>query len=328
MEKTTRHHVLIVIVNYRTSELALACLRSLEGEVKAVESRLGRVRVVVTDNASGDDSVTRLQEAVRDLGWNKWASIQPLERNGGFAYGNNAAIRPALDSSDPPDYIWLLNPDTVVSPGALETLVEFLEGRPEAGIVGCRLLKPEGMPEWSAFRFPSVLGELENGMRLGLVSKLLARWIVSPPAPSVTSPCDWASGASLLVRRVVFEAIGLLDDNFFMYFEEVDFCLRARRAGWTCWYVPEAQVLHLAGQSSGVTGQRAQTRQRPDYWFRARRYYFRKHFGPVRSLLADLAWSLGFLSFRIRQRFQRQIDNEPQHLLRDFVYYNFLSVKR
>jgi GT2 family glycosyltransferase len=207
-------------------------------------------------------------------------------------------------------------------------LVDFLLGHPEAGIVGCRLLKPEGAAEWSAFRFPSVLGELENGMRRGIVSKLLARWVVSPPAPSVASPCDWVSGASLLVRRAVFQAVGLLDENYFMYFEEVDFCLRARRAGWTCWYVPEAEVLHLAGQSSGVTGKQAQARRRPGYWFRARRYYFRKHFGPARAFLADLAWSLGFFSFRIRQRFQGQLDNEPQHLLRDFVYYNFLPVKR
>jgi N-acetylglucosaminyl-diphospho-decaprenol L-rhamnosyltransferase len=328
MDRANRVNVLIVIVNYRTAELSIACLRSLENEVKTAASGLGRVRVAVTDNASGDDSVQELQEAVRNFGWDEWASIQPLERNGGFAYGNNASIRPALESSDPTDFIWLLNPDTVVRPGALASLVEFLESHPEAGIAGCRLLKPDGTPEWSAFRFPSVLGELENGVRLGFVSKLLARWVVSPPAPSTTSPCDWASGASLLIRRAVFQAIGLLDEGYFLYFEEVDFCLRARRAGWTCWYVPEAQVLHLGGQSSGLTGHKVPLERRPGYWFASRRYYFRKHLGPVRTLLADLAWSLGFLSFRIRQSFQRCVDNEPPYLLRDFVSYNFLPARR
>jgi N-acetylglucosaminyl-diphospho-decaprenol L-rhamnosyltransferase len=327
-DRTSRCSVLIVIVNYRTAELAIACLHSLEGEVQAAASRLGHVRVVVTDNASLDGSVDRIHEAVRSCGWGEWVSIQPLERNGGFAQGNNAAIRPALASCEPPDYIWLLNPDTIVRPGALATLVDFLEGRPEAGIAGCRLVDPAGVPEWSAFRFPSVLGELENGMRLGLVSKLLARWVVSPPAPSITSPCDWASGASLLVRRAVFEAIGLLDDNYFMYFEEVDFCLRARRAGWSCWYVPHAQVVHLAGQSSGVTGQKARSGRRPEYWFAARRYYFRKHLGRARTLLADLAWSLGFLSFRVRQRLRRGVDTDAKFLLRDFIQYNFLPLKR
>ena len=305
-----RIDVLVVIVNYRTAELVIACLHSLAAEVKGTAAQFG-VHVVVSDNASEDASVLRLQEAVRNFGWSGWVSIQPLERNGGFAFGNNAAIRPALASSNPPQYIWLLNPDTVVRPGALATLVEFLDSHPDAGIAGCRLVDIDGIPEWSAFRFPSVLGELENGVRLGVITKLLSRWVVSPPVPSVTTPCDWASGASLLVRRAVFEAIGLLDENYFMYFEEVDFCLRARRAGWICWYVPQAQVLHLAGQSSGVTGQRAQSGRRPDYWFAARRYYFRKHLGPGRTLLADLAWSLGFLSFRIRQRLRLRHRSTP-----------------
>jgi GT2 family glycosyltransferase len=327
MDGSSRRSVLIVIVNYRTAELSTACLQSLEGEVQA-GGQLGRVCVVVTDNASGDNSVDRLEEAVRVSGWGDWVSILPLERNGGFARGNNAAIRPALESSNPPDYVWLLNPDTVARPGALSTLVDFLESHPDAGIAGSRLVDSEGKAEWSAFRFPSVLGELENGMRLGLVTKLLARWVVSPPAPSTTSPCDWASGASLLIRRAVFEAIGLLDENYFLYFEEVDFCLRARRAGWTCWYVPIAEVIHLAGQSSGVTGEQAPLGRRPDYWFAARRYYFRKHLGPVRTLLADLAWSLGFLSFRIRQRLQRRVDTDARFLLHDFIRNNLMPLKR
>jgi GT2 family glycosyltransferase len=326
MAATTHPNVLIVIVNYRTAELTIACLRSLEGETAT--AGLGWVRVVVTDNASDDDSIARIVRAVGELGYSDWVKVQPLGRNGGFAAGNNAAIGPALESGDPPDYIWLLNPDTVVYPGALARLVEFLESRPEVGIAGSRLLKPDGTPEGSAFRFPSVLGELENGVRLGVLSKLLARWVVSPPAPATASPCAWASGASLLVKRVVFEAIGLLDEDYFMYFEEVDFCLRARRAGWTCWYVPEAQVLHYAGSSSGVTGQNERLGGRPDYWFAARRYYFRKHLGPFRALLADLAWSLGFLSFRIRQTLQGRADHEPRHLLRDFLRYNFLPGRR
>ena len=216
----------------------------------------------------------------------------------------------------------------MVRPGALATLITFLETHPEVGIAGSRLVDADGMPEWSAFRFHSVLGELENGAQLGLLSKVLAPWVLSPPAPPVASPCDWASGACLLIRRRVFETVGLLDENYFMYFEEADFCRRARHAGWTCWYVPEAQVTHLAGQSSGVTGRQAKGKRRPRYWFEARRYYFLKHLGPVRTLLANLAWSLGFLSFRIRQRLQRKNDTMPAFLLRDFIHYNFLPLKR
>src|SRR5687768_16488864 len=122
--------LLIVIVNYRTASLTVDCLRSLEPEVRAAPG----TRVVVTDNLSGDDSVPRLQAAVRDNGWNAWAEVMPLPRNGGFAYGNNEGIRPALESADPPDYVLLLNPDTVVRPGAIEALLDFMEARPAVGI--------------------------------------------------------------------------------------------------------------------------------------------------------------------------------------------------
>jgi N-acetylglucosaminyl-diphospho-decaprenol L-rhamnosyltransferase len=323
MSQTPSATVLVVIVNYRTAGLTIDCLRSLENEVSTTATC--SVRVVVTDNDSGDDSVARLQAAAAEHGWDTWVTIEPLERNGGFAFGNNAAIRPALSSSRPLDYIWLLNPDTVVRPGALKTLVTFLNDHPEVGIAGSRLVDAEGTPEWSAFRFHSVWSELENGAQLGLLSKLLSRWVLSPPAPLEASPCDWASGACLLIRRQVFEAVGLLDENYFMYFEEVDFCRRARQAGWTCWYVPEAEVMHLAGQSSGVTGKQAERRRRPRYWFEARRYYFLKHLGPMWTLVADLAWCIGCLSFRIRQVLQRKSDTMPAFLLRDFVHYNFLS---
>src|SRR5262245_7797137 len=122
--------LLIVIVNYRSAGLALDCLGSLRDEVGTV----GTTRVVVTDNASCDDSVARIGAAVEGNGWGGWATIQALERNGGFAAGNNAAIRPALAGADPPEYILLLNPDTVVRPGALRALVAFMDGRPDVGI--------------------------------------------------------------------------------------------------------------------------------------------------------------------------------------------------
>jgi GT2 family glycosyltransferase len=315
--------LLVVIVNYRTAGLVIDCLASLEPEIGSVPGL--RVRVVVTDNASGDDSVERLGLAIRERAWGRWVLVCPLECNGGFSYGNNGAIGPALGTEDPPDYVWMLNPDTIVRPGALGTLVGFLETHPDAGIVGCRLTNLKGVVENSAFRFPTVLSELEGGMRFGPVSRLLSRYIQSPPAPGVASRCDWASGASLMIRRSVFDAIGLLDERYFMYFEETDFCLRARRAGWGCWYVPEAEVVHLAGQSSGVTGEGARGKRVPAYWYRARRYFFEKNLGRTRAFLANVAWSLGFLCYRMREPFRRGSERAPRGMLRDFVYYHFVE---
>jgi GT2 family glycosyltransferase len=318
-------NLLIVIVNYRSADLTLDCLRSLQDEVGTVPG----TRVVVTDNASGDDSVPRLDAAVRDNGWGGWARIQPLERNGGFAAGNNAAIRPALASTDPPRYVLLLNPDTIVCPGAIGALVAFLEDRPGVGIAGSRLEEPDGTPQRSAFRFPTVLGELEGGLRFGPASRVLARWVVSTPAiPAGLTPIDWVAGACMIVRREVFEAIGLMDEGYFMYFEEVDFCHRARRAGWPCWYFPEARVVHLVGRSSGVTDSRAARKRRPGYWFRARRRYFLRNHGRAATLLADLAWALGYASFRLRRLVLRKPGTDPQWFFWDFIRYNFLLARR
>ena len=140
--------LLIVIVNYRTADLVIDCLRSLESEVAAV----GDARVVITDNASRDDSVAKIADAIRANRWDVWTALMPLPENGGFAYGNNAAIRPALAGNDPPDYVLLLNPDTVVREGAVSALLAFMEANPSVGIGGSRLEHPDGQAQRSAFR--------------------------------------------------------------------------------------------------------------------------------------------------------------------------------
>jgi GT2 family glycosyltransferase len=233
-----------------------------------------------------------------------------------------------LESADPPEYVLLLNPDTVVRPEALKHLLEFLDTHPTAGIAGSRLEDPDGTPQRSAFRFHTVLSELEHGLRLGFVSRLLSRHIVAPPVPTGNAQADWVAGASMMIRKSVFDKIGLMDEAYFMYFEEVDFCLRARRAGFTCWYVPASRVVHLVGQASGVTDSQRSARRRPRYWFASRRRYFRKNLGFVKTLLADLCWAGGFALFRIRQAIQRKPGNDPKFLLWDFVRYNLFPTRK
>jgi N-acetylglucosaminyl-diphospho-decaprenol L-rhamnosyltransferase len=317
-------NVLIVIVNYRSSGLAIDCLRSLEAEVAAVPGS----RVEVVENASGDDSTDRLASAILENDWGDWAKLVVAPRNGGFAAGNNVAIVPALASTSPPDYVWLLNPDTIVRPGALAELVAFMTRRPDVGLAGSRLEELDGEAQRSAFRFPTVLGELEGGLRLGLASRLLERHVVAPPVPEGECRVDWVAGASLLIRREVFEAIGPLDEGYFMYFEEVDFCLKANRAGWPCWYVPASRVVHLVGRSSGVTNQGDRRKRRPRYWFEARKRFFLANHGRAKSLAADLAYATAFASCRLRSTIQRKPDIDPEGMLWDFVRYNFLPGNR
>ena len=313
--------LLIVIVNYRTADLTIDCLRSLRDQV------VGRTgtSVVVTDNASGDSSASRIASAIEKSGWSDWVGLRPLEHNGGFACGNNAAIRPALQSADPPEYILLLNPDTIVRAGAIWALLEFMDAHPAVGIAGSRLEHPDGAAQPSAFRFPSVASELEEGARLGWVSRILNSRRVAPPPPDQPSPADWVAGASMIIRKAVFGAIGLLDERYFMYYEEVDFCRRAGAAGWPCWYVPQSRVIHLVGQSSGVTNANSPLKRRPAYWFQSRRRYFLTHCGRMRTFLADLLWAAGFAQWRLRRALLGKPDPDPRRLLSDFIRYNFLA---
>ena len=132
----------------------------------------------------------------------------------------------------------------------------------------------------------------------------------------------------MIVRREVFEAVGLLDEGYFMYFEEVDFCHRARRAGWPCWYVPAARVVHLVGQSTGEADRAGRSSGcRATGSSRAGGTSCRTTVA-VATFLADLAWSLGHASYRLRRRVQRKPDTDPRWLLWDFIRFNFLLARR
>lgn len=128
----------------------------------------------------------------------------------------------------------------------------------------------------------------------------------------------------MIVRREVFESVGLLDEKYFMYFEEVDFCLAANRSGWPCWYVPASRVVHLVGQSSGVTDTKRPPKRLPKYWFDSRRRYFLKNHGWLYAAIADAAWVVGFSLWRLRRVLQHKPDNDPPKLLSDFVLNSVL----
>jgi len=310
--------LLVVIVNYKTPGLTVDALASIAPEMTLI----GNCRCVVTDNLSGDDSIQVINHAIATNAWNDWCQLRPLPRNGGFAYGNNEGFRDILESADPPQYVLLLNPDTVVRVGAIRELVSFMDANPIAGIAGSRLEDPDATPQRSAFRFPGALSEFETAVRLGVISRILSRFIVAPPVSDDVVETGWVAGASMIIRKKVFDDAGLLDESYFMYFEEVDFCLRARRAGWRCMYVPASRVVHLVGQASGVTDKARATRRRPAYWFESRRRYFLKNHGLLNAAIADLAFAVGFALWRVRRRLQSKPDFDPQHMLSDFISHS------
>ncbi|MDF2638782.1 MAG: hypothetical protein K0R64_1766 [Novosphingobium lindaniclasticum] len=322
-ETVPLHSIDVVIVNYRTAALALSCLESLAAE--AGEGM--RIRAVVIDNASLDGSADVIENAIRERDWN-WVRLVRSPVNGGFGAGNNLGIDLVLQQERPADLVWLLNPDTRVMPGAARELARFMAWNRAAGLVGTALLEADGSPWPFAFRFPSIQSEIERGLRWRFSSRLLAGYAVARRMGEQPERADWVSGASLAIRPALLREGLRFDESYFLYFEEIDLCLAARSYGWECWYLPQARVLHIAGQSTGVTDAQAVHRRVPAYWFESRRRYFRKNHGLVYAIAADLGWMAAHAAFRTKQALRRDPSVDPPHLLGDFLRHSLAAPRR
>lgn len=310
--------VAVIIVTYRSAELTIACLRSLLPERSNGSLTL---RVVVVDNASGD--APRIAAAIAHEGWSSWVELVEAPINGGFAYGNNVGF--AVASRDvKPDYFHMLNPDTIARPGAVSSLAAFLEARPNVGIAASSFENANGAVCPGSFRFPSLLTEIDEGLRLGLVTRLLTPWRLVLDPGSEPREIDWGCGASMMIRREVIERVGAFDEGFFLYFEETEFCWRAWKAGFQTWYVPDSRVMHIAGQSTKVTAVKAAAERLPAYWFQSRRRYFLLTRGLLQTAAIDLvalvSGALGTLKLMTQKRESRVVP----YFLRDLWRHSVL----
>ena len=270
-----------VIVNYKTPQLCVDCLESLD--------ELAGTQIIIVDNASNDGSVDSLKSSIAEKHLSM-TSILESHTNGGFSYGNNIGIKES-DS----EFVLLLNSDTIVRPDAIELLVKILRENPQMGMASPRLEWPDGTPQESCFKFYKPINELIRSAATGLITRLLKRYDVPLTVSSHVSYPEWTSFACVLIRRKVFEDIGLLDEDYFMYFEDVDFCKRARDAGWNIIHNPNAHVVHLRGGSSPVKSQAAQKRRLPRYFYESRARYYRKYFGQFGLFSANIYWHVGWI---------------------------------
>jgi N-acetylglucosaminyl-diphospho-decaprenol L-rhamnosyltransferase len=310
--------VAVVIVTYRSAELTVDCLRSIVSEQSA--SGL-RIRAIVVDNASGDaPSVTR---AIEENGWSSWVTLIEAPRNGGFAYGNNLGFQRALAEGSP-TYLHMLNPDTRVLPGGISELVRFLETHPDVGIAGSQQEDDHGDVWRSAFGFPSMLGEFATRSQLGTVQRLLRPMLPVQRLQHTAGPVDWIGGASLMIRREVLEAIGGMDEGYFLYFEEVDFCYRAGQAGFSTWHVPESRVTHIAGQSTQITGHDAAPKRMPAYWYESRRRCFNSLHGAGYAIFTDIVALLGYGLGALKRGLTRRGENAFPYFATDLIKYSLL----
>lgn len=287
-----------IVVSWNTRDLLRSCLQSIRDTAGDLDHE-----VLVVDNASSDGSAEMVSREFPE------ARLIVNTRNVGFAGANNQAIAVAEGR-----YCLLLNSDAVLLPGAAASLVWYLERHPEAAAAGAQLRNPDGSFQWSYADYPSLGGELLLATKLaGLIRPAYPSY---PESASQTErTADWVSGACMLVRRSAIEQVGPLDEGYFMYTEETDWCYRMRQAGWSVGYVPEAKALHWGGQSASAAPERKRSQV-----YRSKWRFFQKHRGRLtagafrRAIQAAsaaklVAWSAASLIPRRtgRERARRQV---------------------
>jgi GT2 family glycosyltransferase len=284
----------IVIVNWNTRELLRSCLDSVYQTVSGIP-----FEVLVVDNHSVDGSPEMVASCFPQV------ELIRNNENVGFARANNQAIRMSHGR-----FVLLLNSDAVLLPGTACRMLAVMDEQPRVGVVGAQLLNPDGTFQGSYADFPSLRGEL-------LLATKLAAIVFGPSYPNYPARrsqqdqlADWVSGACLMVRRAAIDQVGLLDEDYFMYTEETDWCYRMKRAGWLVYYCAAARVVHWASQSSKRVPER-----RRGMVYRSKWLFMRKHRGPIAAtafryallVTSLLKCGLWWLSSLIGRRSVRQL---------------------
>lgn len=269
----------VVILSWNVRDLLRQCLDSVINSPHPTATE-----IIVVDNASNDGSA----ELVRA----EFPQVKLIVNtvNRGYTGGNNDGIAAATGR-----YVLILNPDTRVVGHALSTLVEYADAHPDVGVVGPQLLNLDGSVQSSRRRFPTLMtGLFESTWLQSLAPRRVLRdYYLQDRPDDVIQEVDWVTGACLLVRREAIQQVGGLDEGFFMYSEELDWCRRIKQAGWKIVYLPQAQVIHYVGQSSDQVAA-----QRHIYFQTSKVRYFRKHHGALAASMlrtALLAMYLGQL---------------------------------
>jgi N-acetylglucosaminyl-diphospho-decaprenol L-rhamnosyltransferase len=315
-------NVSVAIVNWRSPALTIAAVESLDVQRRDIEG----LRVEIVDNDSRDGSAAKIRSAIVERGWDRWVAVTEAPRNGGYSYGANLAMRAMQARGGLPDFVFFLNPDTVVRAGALRILVDFMQRHAEVGIAGGCSEDPDGTSQFCCFRFPSALNEFAYYLRLGIFDRLAASVITRIGIPEHELEVDWVSGAAIIVRRAVFADIGAHDEGFFLFYEDTDFILRARRAGWRCWHVPQSRIVHFVGVSGGVTKRDHQPQRLPSYWFESRRRYFVLNHGVAYAVFTDALVIVAHALWSLRNLARRRREKAMPSFVRDFLRHSAIRM--
>ncbi len=289
-ETSHKYELCIAIINYKTPLMLIDCLESLLPELT------GETIVTIVDNASNDTSVDIINAWLNkhSADGNFRLIISPI--NGGFSSGNNIGI-----SGFKATRYLLLNSDTLIRPGAIAAMLNSFNNDINIGMVAPRLEWPDTTPQESCFTYHSPLSELISSAKTGVITKLLQSAVVPQPVSDTPRCYDWVSFACVMIKSDVIDAVGLMDDGYFLYYEDVEYCHRVKKAGWQIKYEPSAHVVHLRGGSSPVKAQTKLRKRLPRYFYESRTRYFFQVYGRSGLFLANVLWTVGWTISSIRR---------------------------
>lgn len=284
----------VILVSYNTEIVLKESLRRITNYTQNIPTE-----IIVVDNASSDNSVNMVRTGFPQV------KLIECRKNKGFAAGNNIGIKIAVGN-----YVLLLNSDAFVSPDTVEKSIKTMRENPKTGILGIQQICPNGDPQVSARTIPNAWHKFL--VISGLRAHYPKHYLFGCPdygnknLNKITT-VDWISGAYFLIRKEVIDQIGLLDEKYFMYYEEVDYCMAAQKAGWTVKYDPTIKVIHLGGASTVGTGKSVsqKSRQVLEYRFESEIYFYLKNFSRLSAYLntlVEIFWNkLIIMKNKIRQ---------------------------
>lgn len=254
---------------------------------------------MVVDNFSNDGSAEVIEQWLAEI-QEAPASLLKSPENTGFSGGNNMGMRYAEA-----EFYLLLNSDTLLREKMLESLLNEARANPDFGLYAPRLEWPDETPQQSCFRFHTPISEFIGAACTGWVTIIFKNWEVAHPVSNNNMAPQWASFACILLKGKMVKEIGLMDEDYFLYYEDADYCRTAQSAGWRTLYTPCSRVVHLRGGTSPVKSDKGNKKRLPAYYYASRTRYFYKHYGLFGLIIANILWYAGRAISKTREIFGR-----------------------
>ncbi len=291
--------IAVSIINFRTPELTIGCAESVLDQIDGINAE-----IVIVDNHSDDGSLEKLETWIAGLSPDAPVRLLRSPTNSGFSGGHNQGMA-AIDAA----HYLVLNSDAILRPGFLKRILEEARLCPEAGFIAPRLTGENGAVQNSCFRFPGPLSEFIRGANTGVFTNALAAYDVTLGPDPDAAEVEWASFACILVNGAMVREIGPMDEGFFLYFEDAEYCLRARRAGWRVQRCPDAVAIHFRGGSGPVKSLLGKRSRLPAYYYSSRTRFMYQAHGTFGLWVANFSWLIGRAIAGIRKLGGRKKNN-------------------